>query len=481
MSLKQKTINGLVWSFIESFSKQGINFIIGIILARLLLPEEFGLIGMIAVFIAISTSLINSGFTQALIRKKDCTDTDYSTVFYFNLIVGILLALSLFFAAPYIELFFDEPQLNSIVKVFSVVLIFDAFSIIQRTQLIKRIDFKLQTKITLIADVASGIVAIIMAYYGFGVWSLVVKQLIGRGLHSILLWFCNKWMPNLIFSKSSFKELFGFGSKLMLSGLFSSIFQNIYLLFIGKFFSAADLGFYTRADQFKKLPSQNINSAIQRVTFPVLSELQDDIPRLKSTFRQIMRSAMFITAVLMIGLGAVSESLILTLLGSKWSESIPLLQLLVFTGILYPMHSLNLNILKVYGYSGRFLRLEILKRVLVIPAIALGFFYGIKWMIVCIIANNLIAYFMNSFWSVKLINYSSIQQLKDILPSLSVAIVMGIIVCFFDYFINFNPLLELILQILIGSTFIIVYSEVTNFSDYIYIKKTLLKKFRKVR
>ncbi|MFK7781527.1 oligosaccharide flippase family protein, partial [Psychroserpens sp.] len=211
MSLKQKTINGLVWSFVESFSKQGINFIIGIILARLLLPEEFGLIGMIAVFIAISTSLINSGFTQALIRKKDCTNTDYSTVFFFNLVIGVLLAMSLFFAAPYIALFFDEPQLDSIVKVFSVVLIFDALSIIQRTQLIKRIDFKLQTKITLIADVASGIVAIIMAYYGFGVWSLVVKQLIGRGLHSILLWFCNKWIPNFIFSKSSFKELFGFG------------------------------------------------------------------------------------------------------------------------------------------------------------------------------------------------------------------------------------------------------------------------------
>ena len=481
MSLKQKTINGLVWSFVESFSKQGINFIIGIILARLLLPEEFGLIGMITVFIAVSTSLINSGFTQALIRKKDCTNTDYSTVFFFNLVIGVLLALCLFLAAPYIALFFEEPQLKSIVKVFSFVLIFDSFSIIQRTQLIKRIDFKLQTKITLIADVTSGVIAIIMAYNGFGVWSLVVKQLIGRGLHAILLWFCNKWIPSLVFSKSSFKELFSFGSKLMLSGLFSSIFQNIYLLFIGKFFSAADLGFYTRADQFKKLPSQNINSAIQRVTFPVLSELQDDIPRLKSTFRQILRSAMFITAVLMIGLGAVSESLILTLLGSKWSESIPLLQLLVFAGILYPMHSLNLNILNVYGYSGRFLRLEILKKILVVPAIAIGFFYGIKWMIVCIIINSIIAFFMNSFWSKKLIGFSSMQQLKEILPSFLLATIMGLILCAFDYFTNFNPLLGLISQILIGFTFIIIFSEVTSFSDYMYIKKTLLKKFKKVR
>ena len=228
MSLKQKTVKGLSWSIIDQIGNQGISFIVGIILARLLSPREFGLIGMITIFIALSESFINSGFSDALIRKKNCTNTDYSTVFYFNLIVGILFTAILYFSAPAIATFFDESELIPIVRVMGIILIIDSLTIIQRTILTKRIDFKLQTRISIIASIGSGVVAIIMAFNGYGVWSLVIQRISRQALNSFFLWLWNNWRPKLIFSIKSFKELFGFGNKLLISGLISTIFQNIY-------------------------------------------------------------------------------------------------------------------------------------------------------------------------------------------------------------------------------------------------------------
>jgi len=477
--VKEKTINGFLWSFVENFSKQGINFVIGIILARLLLPEEFGLIGMITVFIAVSTSFVNSGFTQALIRKKICTVADYSTVFYFNLITGVLFVIALYFAAPLISNFFNEPILIDIVRVLSLVLIFDSLSLVQRSQLTKRIDFKLQTKLTLIADSISGIIAIIMAYAGFSVWSLVVKQLIARFLYTALIWIYNRWIPSLIFSKGSFKELFGFGSKLLLSGLLDTIFQNIYLIFIGKYFSASALGFYTRADQFKKLPSQNINSTIQRVSYPVLANLQDDPVKLRAMFRKILGVTMYITFILMIGLCVTAQSVVLTLLGEKWAESISYLQLLALVGVFYPLHSLNLNLLNVFGHSGKFLTLEVIKKFFVIPAIIIGIFYGIDYMIICMIANSMVIFFLNSYWTKSFINYSSLMQLLDILPAFLLSVAMGVFVFSISYFFEFSPLVMLICQVLLGMVFTIFASELIQLKEYLIIKRIIVSNLQK--
>ena len=242
MSLKQKTITGLLWSSVDSFSSQGIQFIIGIILARILTPKEFGLIGMLTIFIAVSQSFIDSGFTNALIRKKECTQTDYSTVFLFNLGAGVLFFILLFFSAPVISVFFKEPELKAIVQALAFILIIDSLSIIQRTILTKHVDFKLQTRISVIASTIAGLVAIYLAYTGFGVWSLVVQTLTRQALNSLFLWLWNKWRPILVFSRSSFRELFGFGSKLLISGLIDTIFRNVYYLIIGKYFSAQELG-----------------------------------------------------------------------------------------------------------------------------------------------------------------------------------------------------------------------------------------------
>lgn len=480
-SLKHKTVSGLLWSFVDTMAGQGITFIVGIILARLLSPREFGLIGMITVFIAVSESFINSGFSSALIRKKNCTDKDFSTVFYFNLVVGILFFIILFFSAPAISRFFDEPELSAILQVLGAVLIIDSLTLIQRTILTKRIDFKLQARISIIASIGSGVVAITMAYYGFGVWALVAQRMIKQGLNSVFLWLWNKWKPLLVFSVESFKELFGFGSKLLVSGLIDTVYRNIYYLVIGKYFSAQELGFYTKANEFKSLPSANLNGIIGRVTYPVLSTLQDDIPRLRNNYQKLIRSIMFITFTLMLGMAAVAEPMIHTLIGAKWEPSIIYLQMLCFVGMMYPLHALNLNMLQVQGRSDLFLKLEIIKKIIAIPTIVIGVIWGIKMMIAGMMVNTLIAYYLNSYWSGRHINYSFSQQVKDILPSFFLALAMGVSVFILGLFLPFIYPINLIIQIVFGALFIFIVSELIHFRDYIFVKQLVLEKFHSIK
>ena len=477
-SLKQRTVSGLIWSFVDTIAGQGITFIVGIILARLLSPREFGLIGMLTVFIAVSESFINSGFSSALIRKKDCTNTDFSTVFYFNLAAGVLFFILLYLSAPAISGFFDEPELTAILQVMGVVLIIDSLTIIQRTILTKRIDFKLQARISVIASIGSGVVAIAMAFNGFGVWALVAQRLVKQGLNSLFLWIWNRWKPMLVFSVKSFKELFGFGSKLLISGLIDTLYRNVYYIIIGKFFSAQELGFYTKANEFKNLPSQNLNAIIGRVTYPVLSTLQDDIPRLRNNYQKLIRSVMFITFILMMGMAAVAEPMIHALIGAKWEPAIIYLQMLCFVGMMYPLHALNLNMLQVQGRSDLFLKLEIIKKIIAIPTIFIGIIFGIKMMIAGMMLNTLIAYYLNSYWSGRFIGYSFKKQVSDILPSFFLALIMGVSVFIVGEILPFSYLVKLIVQVLFGAIFVFVFCEITKFKDYIFAKELVLEKIQ---
>lgn len=479
MTLKQKTISGLTWSFIDRFAGQGISFIVGIVLARLLTPNEFGLIGMLAIFIAISESFINSGFSQALIRKQDCTQKDYSTVFYFNIIVGVFSYLLLFTAAGAIANFFNEPILKQLIRVLGLSLIISSFTLIQSTVLTKRIDFKLQAKISIIASLLSGAFGIYMAYTDWGVWSLVARTLLGFFFISVLLWHWNKWKPSLIFSITSFKKLFAFGSNLLISGLIDTIYRNIYYVIIGKYFTAADLGYYTRAEQFKSLPSSNLQNIIGRVSYPVLSSIQNDIPRLKETYKKIIRSTMLVTFVLMLGMAAVAKSMIITLIGAKWEPCIIYLQMLCFVGMLYPLHAINLNMLNIQGRSDLFLRLEIIKKILAVPVIIIAIFFGIKVMILGMILLSFIAYFLNSYWSGRLINYSSFEQIRDILPSFLIAAAMGVVVFIEGFFLRLPPLPTLLVQITTGAVLTFSICEIIRFKDYLYIKEIVSNKFFK--
>jgi len=445
----------------------------------LLVPKDFGLIGMLIFFIAISQSFIDSGFSQALIRKKDCKQVDFNMAFFFNLLVGIVFYLVLFFSADLIAGFFGEPQLFSLIRVLGLVLLINAFGLIQRTILIKEINFKLQTRISLIASFISGTVGIGMALNGFGVWSLVYKTITLQLTTTFLFWLWNKWKPSVAFSVQAFKDLFQFGSKLLASGLIDTTYQNIYYLIIGKYFSATNLGYYTRADEFRKIPSQNLYGIIGRVSYPVLSSIQDKPAKLKSAYKKLIQTTMYITFVLMIGLATTSEKIILVLIGEQWLPAVIYLQLLCFVGMLYPLHALNLNMLKVKGRTDIYLRLEVIKKILAVPTIIIGILFGIKIMIVGMIVNSVIAYYLNSYWSGKLIGYTVREQIADISLPFFLATGMGILTFLAGIFIKSGHLVVLISQVAIGGLIILIFSELIKLKPYIEIKSIVLKSIRR--
>ncbi|WP_256204168.1 lipopolysaccharide biosynthesis protein [Planococcus faecalis] len=327
-SLKKKTISGLLWSFGDLMGNQGIQFIIQIILARILMPEDFGIIGMILVFVASSNSLVDSGFTQALIRDQKANQTDYSTVFYFNLGVSIVIYAALFFSAPLISGFFEVSQLTSIIKVLALGVIINAFSIIPRAMFTKEVNFKVQAKVNMAASILSGVVAVAMAMTGYGVWSLVIRMLLMNLIQALLLVFSRKWLPSLTFSMTSFRRLFGFGWKLLVSGLIDTAYNNVYYMIIGKQYSAGALGYYTNAAKFSDVATQSLTATIQRVTYPVLSGIQDQEERLKQSFKKIIKLSGFLIFPLMVGVAAVAEPLILLIFGAKWIDMVPYFQLL---------------------------------------------------------------------------------------------------------------------------------------------------------
>jgi teichuronic acid exporter len=480
-TLKQTAVSGIFWSFSDSMATQIVQFTVGVLLARILSPAEFGLIGMITVFLAITQSFVDSGFGQALIRKKDADNADFSTVFYFNFLAGILLFVLFYFSAPLIAEFYKQPELKDIARVIGIIILINSTSVTQRTKLIKRVDFRQLMKINLTAAVISGIIAITMALTGFGVWSLVWRSIIGSAVQSILLWYSNKWVPSLIFSKESFRSLFSFGSKLLISGLIDTIYRNIYLLIIGKFFSAVELGYYTRADQFSRLASQNLTGTVQRVSYPVLSMVQDDNERLKAGYKKLILSIMFITFAIMLGMAAVARSMILILIGEKWLPSVEFLQLLCLGAMLFPLHALNLNILNVKGRSDLFLKLEIVKKALAVPVIIIGVFLGIRAMLLGMIVLSITAYFINSFYSGKLINYSVREQIKDIMPSFLLSLVVSLIAYSLKIIPDIHPALLLVLQLIVLLLLTVSLARAFKLKSYAEMKKIIIEKAPKLK
>ena len=465
-SLRHKTISGLFWSFSESGINTSTNFIIGIILARLLSPSDFGIIGMIVIFIAISNTFIDSGFNEALIRKNNCGQKDYSTVFYFNLLIGAFLYCTLFISAPSISRFFNTPILIMLVRILSISLIINAFGIIQKTILIKTINFKLLTKISVISSIVSGTIGVWVAYSGFGIWALVIRSLVNNILITLLLWFFNRWLPSLMFSYNSLKEMFSFGSKLLIARLINQIYENIYYVIIGKYFSVVVLGYYLRADKFNLLISKTFTTSIQRVTYPVLSTIQNDKTRLKNGYKRIVKPTMLLMFSMMMGMAAIASPLIHTLLGKKWLPSVEYLQLLCFIGMLYPLHALNLNILNVRGKSDLFLLIEIIKKTLAIPIIIIGIYFGIKVMILCMIIFSFSMLLLNSYFSGKLINYPISEQLRDILPSFVLATTMSASVYFIQLSLPYIPIVKLIIGIVAGLAIIILLGNIFKMDSY---------------
>lgn len=469
ISLKDKTVRGVGWSAADAFLGQGVTFIVGLVLARLLSPEEYGLIGIVTIFTTILLGVIDSGFSNALIRKLKVTEEDYCTLFLFNLVVSIAMYGLLFFGAPWIAVFFERPQLVSLTRVMGLLLIFQALSIVQYTILSRNIDFKTKTKASLISAIISGILGIAMAYLGYGVWSLVAQQLSRQLIYSLCLWVYNKWWPKLKFSIGSFKYMWGFGWKLLLSGLLDRIWAQLYQTVVGKFYSPATLGQYSRAKEYANIFSSNFSGIVQRVSYPVLSQVQDDPSRMVSGYRRIIKVTMFVTAIIMISLGAVSEPLIYCLIGPQWHQAATFLPLICVSMSLYPLHAINLNMLQVQNRTDIFLYLEIVKKVIAIGPICLGIFINIYWMLVGTIITGIIAFFLNSYYTGKKLGYSSWMQLKDIAPSYGIAFLIAICVFFFKYLPISNWII-LPIQILVGVAVFFVICEKTKLEEYVEVK-----------
>ena len=477
-SLKDKTVKGTIWSGIDNVAHFGVTFLVSIVLARLLSPDDYGLIGIITIFTAVCTTLINGGFTNALIRKKDATDDDYNTAFIVNLGVSILLYFVIYLCSPFIANFFHREELVALTQVSSLVMVIGALGLVQQTRLTKRIDFKTQTKITIAASVASGIVGIVMALMGFGVWSLVAQSLTSQGLRTILLWAANKWIPQFRFSSESFHELFGFGWKMMVSGLLDTVWKELYQVVVGKFYSPATLGQYTRANQFSTLFSSNLTTVIQRVTYPVLSNIQDDKERMVAAYRKMIKTTMFVTAISMFFLGAISEPLLYCLIGPKWHEAATYLPLICITGSTYPLHAINLNMLQVQGRSDLFLGLEVIKKIIGIAPLSVCIFYGILPMLYTSILTTIIAYFLNSYFSGKFLGYSSWMQIKDIAPSYGLATLVALSVFFFKY-LSTTYWIVLPIQIIIGSAVLVCVCQKTKIEEYVELKRMVEPYYKK--
>ena len=422
-------------------------------MARILTPNDYGLIGMLSIFLAITQSLIDSGFSQALIRKQNRTEIDYSTVFFFNISISIILYLLLYLIAPYVSTFYNTPELCSIMRVICLTIIINSFAFVQRTLFTINIDFKSQAKIAFTATIVSGIIGIYLAYSGHGVWALVYQTITNSTLTTLLLWIMSKWRPIQQFSWKSFYELFSFGSKLMISALIEIMFQNINPIIIGKIFSASDLGYYTRAHQFSSFPSSNITNILQRVTYPIMCDIQNEENRLSNIYRRFLKISAFIIFPLMLGLAAVAYPFILLIMGNKWIFCSELLQIVCFSMMWYPIHAINLNLLQVKGRSDLFLRVEIIKKIVGIIIICISVPFGIVGICYGGVISSIVSLIINTYYTGKLINVGFIKQMKDLFPILCLSVIMFLIVIYIVHIIP-NIFMKLFIGIFVG---IIVY------------------------
>lgn len=450
MSLKRKALSGIFWTFIQQFSTQGISFVVSIVLARILIPAEFGLIAMLGIFMGLGTILMESGLGQSLIRTENPDVEDYSTVFYFNLAGSFVVYAIVYICAPFIGDFYKQPQLESITRWYSLIFITNALSSVHYIRLTKQMLFKKELTITVPSLILSSIVGITMAYLEYGVWSLVASGLIQSIVIATQMWIRSDWRPVLSFNNEKFKYHFHYGYKLTLSGILETLFSNAYVIIIGKYFAPAQVGFYNRANSIKHLPVSSISSVLDKVTFPLFAEVKDDDKRLKLIYQKIMQMVLFFVAPILLIFSALGEPLFRFLFTDKWLPAVPYFQLLCWGGILYPVHAYNLNILKVKGRSDLFLKLEIIKKTIIVLVILTSISYGIYGLLYGGIITSVLAFFINTYYSGKLINYSSWHQLKDIVPTIFFAALTGRIIFFVDSYLNQLNQLDII-RLVVGT------------------------------
>lgn len=474
-NLKYQTKKGLYWKFAEQFSNYGIQFIIGIFMARMLSPEDYGLTALPAVFMAISGIFVSGGFGTALVRKPDLKEEDLSTAFYYSMAVGFFCYVLLFIAAPWIADFYNAPVLTSLMRVTAISFLYSPLGTVQGVLLQKRLDFKTPTKVSVVCRILSGVIGIVMAYTGYGVWALVISGLVSGMVGMLITLWVVRWFPKTGWSKESFSYLWGFGNKLMGAWLIGTVYENIAPVIIGKYFSPAQLGEFNRAQGYAKMPSQNVTGTLQSVTFPVLSQIQDDNERLARSYRKMLRVSAFIVFPLMMMLAALARPLVLALITEKWEACIVLLQIMCLSMMWYPIHAINLNLLEVKGRSDLFFRLEIIKRgvglLILIATLPLGlvaFCWGG-------VAGSLISLIINTYYTGKIIHVGYVRQMKDLAHILLLSFMMYGVVWGVLQFIP-NLWLQIVMGGTIGAVFYLGGAILFKYSELEEVKYLLSRK-----
>lgn len=477
--LKTLTYKGVAWSTVERFSLQLVQFVISVIMARLLDPSDYGLIGMLAIFMSLSQVFIDGGFSNALIQRKECSDEDFSTVFYINLTISIIVYGLLFLFAPLIASFYEEPLLTSITRVYSLTLIIGSLSAVHNTKLLIDIDFKTQSIISLTSAIVSGVVGIYSAFKGLGVWALVIQALIGTTLGSLLRFFFVKWLPHRRFSINSFRTLFAFGSKLLVAQIISSIYDNLYNLFIGKRFPSNTLGHYTRGNQFSRLVSVNISDIFNRVSFPLFSKVQENDEKLLDIYVKYVKMSVFIIFPLVLGLCGIAKPLVLLLLTDKWLPCVPLLQILCFAYLFNGVIKVNLNLLYVKGRSDLVLKLEIIKKTVAVLILLATIFFDIK--IVCLgqVLYSLTALYLNTIYTKKILGFGFLKQMVTVIPYLSLGFVVLIEASIISHVIT-TPWISLALSLIICTVSYLGLAKLTRLYAYAEIMVGIKNYFKKV-
>jgi len=466
------TIKNFIWRFAERCGAQGVSFIVSIVLARLLEPSVYGTIALVTVFTTILQVFVDSGLGTALIQKKDADDLDFSSVFYFNFTVCLVLYFGMFVSAPYIAKFYGDETLVPVIKVISLTLVISGVKNIQQAYVSRNMLFKRFFFSTIGGTIASAFVGIFMAYIGMGVWALVAQQLSNATIDTIILWVTVKWKPKRMFSWKRLKELLSYGWKLLVSALLETVYNNLRNLVIGKLYSSADLAYYNQGDKFPKLIVTNINTSIDSVLLPTMASAQDDSARVKNMTRRAIKTSTYIMAPLMIGLAFCANTIVELVLTEKWLPCVPFLQIFCITYMFYPVHTANLNAIKAMGKSDIFLKLEIIKKIVGMALLLSTMWFGVMAMAYSLLVSCVLNQIINSWPNKKLLNYGYLEQLKDILPGILLALFMGICV----YFVSFLPIsiyLILVIQVVLGATIYIGISAILKLDAFEYLWNTV--------
>ena len=478
MENSQKVTTNIIWRFLERCGAQLVAFIVSLVLARILEPETYGIVVLISVFTAILSIFMDSGLGTALIQKKDADDVDFSTVFYFNIVMGLIFYLIMFLIAPVIASFYNNEQLSNLIRVQSLILLIGSVKNVQQAFVSRKMIFKKFFFATIGGTVGAGILGVVMASNGFGVWALICQSLFNNTIDTIILWFTVKWRPKWKFSFIRLKSLYRFGWKLLVSALIDTVYSKLRQFVIGKIYTPSDLAFYEKGEHFPNFIVSNINSSINSVLLPAMSNYQNDILRLKEMTRKSIKVATYIMMPMMVGLAVCSENVVTLLLTEKWLPCVFFMRIFCFTFAFYPIHVANLNAIQAVGRSDIFLKLEIIKKIIGLLALIATMFVSVKAMAMSLLITSVCSQIVNSWPNKKLLNYSYIEQLKDIFPQMIASVAMGCVV-FCEKFIPTNIWIKLPIQIISGIIMYYGLSKLFKLDSFDYIKKIISSLKRK--